>query len=135
MKVVRYHIGDEITYQIAGDGNYWYNGVINDIYVEDGFVILRDQIVKIEDIKAIRSFKTARFSRMISNTAFSFDVAWILFSVGTIPFGNTLAVADAIIVGSTFIVGALIRTMFRQRTYRIGGKRRLRLLDLNFSYP
>lgn len=141
VKTTKFYIGDEITFTLQDDSKYWYKGVIQDILVEEGLVLMRNQAVKVNEISAIRSFHPSRWSRPISSNLFVFAASWTLFKIATLPFNSgsvfdtKIGVADGVIVGSAVVLGFLIRKIFKYRTYKIGKKRRLRLLDLNFFGP
>ena len=65
-KVIKFYVGDELTYQIKGDKKTWYEGTINDLIVDENLIVFENRVVKMKDITAIRTFKHAKLSRSLS---------------------------------------------------------------------
>jgi len=134
LKTQRYYIGDEVIFQLEGEeDDYWYRERIIDILVEANSVLFTNRVIKISSITKIRSFKDRGWSRNLSSRAFLASGAFVAFSlIGSATTEFMLNRASAIIPGATIIVGLAIRLIFRRKTYKIGKRRRLRVLDLNF---
>ena len=132
-KVKKHFIGEELTFRLKDDKNYWYKDVIQDILVEEGIIIFSNRAVKLDEIDAIRSFKVARFGQSMSRNLFIFGASWTIFSLIGLPIGWNVGIGDAILVVADTIAAFLVRNLFRYRTFRVGKKRRLRLLDLNWQ--
>ncbi|MEM9919474.1 MAG: hypothetical protein AAF990_15330 [Bacteroidota bacterium] len=133
-KVTKYFIGDELTFRLKGEKDYWYQEVIQDILADDGLILFTNRAVKVSDIDAIRSYRIARFTRPFSRNLYLFATSWTVFSLLAIPtLGWEIGLADGIIVGTSLLSGYLIRRLFRYRTYRMGKKRQLRLLNLDWN--
>lgn len=134
LKTQRYYIGDEVIFQLVGDQeNYWYRERIVDILVDSKSVLFTNRVIKIADIGKIRSFKSQGWSRGLSNNAFVAAGGFVGLSLLASALTEfMLNSASVIIPGVTVITALVIRIIFRRKTYRMGKRRRLRVLDLNF---
>ena len=134
LKTQRYYIGDEVVFQLKGETeNYWYKERIEDILVDSKAVLFTNRVIKIADIAKVRSFKNRGWSRSLSDNAFVASGSFVglsLLAAATTEF--MLRTATVIIPGSAIVAGLIIRLIFRRKTYRMGKRKRLRVLDLNF---
>lgn len=132
LKTKKYFIGQDLVFQLNGKKD-WYHETIQDILVDEKLILFPTRIVKLEDITAIKSFKNRGWSRGLSNNAYVASGAFVGLSLFTTAIGYwELSPASIIIPGVTVVVAWIIRKIFKSRTYKIGKKRKLRLLDLNF---
>lgn len=130
-KTHRFYIGDPITFQLNGEKG-WYERTITDINVDANTLIFSNGSVSIDKIKKVRTFKNRAWSRALSTNAFYGAGSFVILSLlGTLA-DVSLSAATVIIPGTTVLVGLAIRFIFRQKTHRIGKRRRLRALDLTF---
>ena len=130
-KTKKYFIGEELTYQLEGDDD-WYTEVIQDILVEEESLLFPSRLIPISEIRKIKSFKNRRWSRGLSNSLFWFSGGFVglsLIAAATTTFtlGTNVWLFPAIAVP----VGFLVRWIFKSKTYKLGKKRKLRVLDLN----
>lgn len=134
LKTQRYYIGDEVIFQLSGElENHWFKERIVDIMVDSKSILFTNRLVKISDITKIRSFKNQGWSRGLSNNAFVAAGSFTGLSLIAAAFTEfMLSPATIIIPGTTIVAALIVRFIFRRKTYRIGKKRRLRVLDLNF---
>ena len=131
LKVKKYYVGDVLTFQLRGEGDYWFTEAIEDILQAEGLVLFAHRVVKVEDIVAIRTYKMKRWSVPLSKNLVRFGVSWgVLSLLGTLG-GVSLTWAAAIVPAGAFVIAGIIRVAFKKRTYKIGKKRRLRLLDMD----
>jgi len=134
LKTQRYYIGDEVIFQLAGETeDYWFREKIVDILVDSKAVLFTNRLVKIADITKIRTFKDQAWSKGLSNKAFLFAGSFMglsLIAAAVTEF--MLRTATVVIPGTVIVVTLIIRFIFRRKTYRMGKRRRLRVLDLNF---
>lgn len=134
LKVKRYYIGDELTFQLNGE-NYWYVETIQDILLKDNLILFSNRGVKPEEITAIKSFKNRRWSNAWGINLYVFGLGWGGFSLlgplAGIPLSN-LAWAVPVVAWTT---GFLIQKIFKSKKLKIGTKRRLRLMSLDFIGP
>lgn len=132
VKTKKYYLGEELTFQLKG-GSDWYTDVMIDIKVEEQIIVFSERYVKVEDIKTIKSYKNARFASRTEKTLYSFGAAWLLFSLGGTLAGEPLNDLTWKVPATSAGLGFLIKKLFYTRKYRIGKKRRLRVLDLSFN--
>ena len=106
---------------------------MTDIKVEEEIIVFSERFVKVSDIKTIKSYKNARFANRAEKSLYSFGAAWLLFSLGGTLVGEPLNDLTWQVPASSIGLGFLIKRIFYTRKYRIGKKRRLRVLDLSFN--
>jgi len=131
-KVKRYHPGEEVTFKIKGD-DYWYTEDILDVLIEDQIVLFTYRAIPIGDITHIRSFKQKKWSKPVGQQLYNFGAAWLLFSLGATIGGTPLSESSFTVPLAAGTLGFLVQKIFRHQTYKIGKRRRLRLLDLSFQ--
>ena len=131
-KVKRYYRGDEVTFKIVDDEE-WYTEEILDLLVDDGLVLFSYRAVPVENITHIRSFKMQNWSKPFGRQFYNFGLGWIVFSLGDALFGNPITSAIIYVPLTAGALGLIIQKAFRQRTFKMGKNRRLRLLNLNFK--
>ncbi|MCB0598381.1 MAG: hypothetical protein H6557_09915 [Lewinellaceae bacterium] len=128
------YVGDPITYQLRGE-DVFHSGFIEAIKVEDSILVLGDRYVKVQDISALRYERA--WPRATGISLFWFGVAWSGFAaVGTAVDGDSdthYQWSDAIVSATSIGLSFAIPRLFRNKTARIGKRRRLRLLDLRFT--
>ncbi|MEM9820601.1 MAG: hypothetical protein AAF985_05995 [Bacteroidota bacterium] len=130
-KTKKYFIGDVLTYQLEGD-DLWYTEVIQDILVEEESLLFPSRLIPIDQIRKIKSFKNRRWSRALGTSLF-------LFSGGFMGLSLIAAATTSFTLGTNFWLfpaiavplGFLVRWIFKSKTYKLGKKRKLRVLDLN----
>lgn len=134
LKVQRFYIGDEVVFQLEGETeNYWYRERIQDIMVESKSVLFTNRLIKIADITKIRTFNNQGWSRGLSTNAFVASGGFVGLSlIASAVTEFMLSPATVILPGVTIIAALAIRIIFRRKTHRMGKRRRLRVLDLNF---
>ena len=130
-KTIKYYIGESLQFQLNGDRSYWYEDVMQDILVEEGIVVFGNRAVKVESISALKSGNKRRWLNNFGNSLYVFGIGWAFFSLADLLVGGQLTWAAAIVPATAFALGWIIRKIGRPRTYKIGKKRRLRLLNLS----
>ena len=131
-KVKKIYVGEEMTYQIKGDKKTWYTGTINDLLIDENLIVFENRAVKMKDITAVRTFKNAQLSRSLSLQLFIFAAGFGGFTLLATAVGWWEITPFAIIaVGAAIVGGLLIRHLFKWKTYKIGKRKWLRMLDLN----
>ncbi len=131
LKIKKYYLGDVLTFQLKEEGDIWLTEAIEDIYQEKGLVLFANRVVNVDDITAIRSFRVQRWSRPLAKNLSLFGVTWGVLSLLSPLAGVPLTWAAAIVPTASFAVAGIVRILFRYRTYKIGKKRRMRLLDMD----
>jgi hypothetical protein len=126
------YIGEELNYRVKGDKT-WYEGTIQDILVDDGIVLFDQRYVRVDEITSLR--KRMRWSKPFGRQLYTFAGGWLLFSAGGTLVGWEFGWDTVIIAGAAVVTGFLIQKIFRFKKYKIGKRRRLRLLDLTITKP
>lgn len=133
-KVVKFYIGDELTYQINGDKKTWYHGTINDLLVDENMIVFENKVVNMKDISAIRTFKNARLSRTLSIQLYAFGLAFGgMSAIAALVGWWEITAFTVVVVGSALVLGLLIRHIFKWKTYKMGKRNWLRMLDITFQ--
>jgi hypothetical protein len=130
-KVRRFVEGDVIAYKMKGKQEGWKTEEIQKIMVENNILIMPNGMIKISDIDKLR------FERYFTNAAqkslYTFGMTWAFWkTVATVLKRDSFERRDAVIIGTSLGAGYLIRKLFKYRTMKMGYKRRLRVIDLNF---
>jgi hypothetical protein len=127
-------VGSQLIYQIKDD-DIWYEATIEDIQPEDGYLVLHNRLLNVNDITAIKTYENRAWSRDLSSKLYKFGGTWVVLGFAdyfifrlsddriTLPL---ILIPAGIAVGSAW----LIRTIFNEKIYRMKRKFRLRLLDL-----
>ncbi len=132
-KVKKYYIGDQLTFRIKAFGKAWLTETIEDIYLADNMILFNNRIVKLQDITAIRSYKRSQWSGPLAKKLYVFGLAWGGFSLlGTLA-GVPLTWTAAIVPGTAFATGFLLQKIFKHKTYKLGKRRWLRILNMDQS--
>ncbi|MEM1323891.1 MAG: hypothetical protein AAGG75_26765 [Bacteroidota bacterium] len=136
LKTKRFYIGETLTFRLNGD-KYWYEDVIKDILVDDGLVVFYNRAVKVEDISAIKTYKDAGWSRAWAWRLWVFGGAYAFFNFVALPFDLAVSINALTwqVPSVALIAGLALRLIFKSKKYKIGKKRRLRLMDLEFTKP
>ena len=137
-KVEKFYIGDELNYQIEGDNKTWYNGTINDLVIEENLIVFGNRAVNMKDISAIRTFKNAKWSRVMSFQLYAFAAGFGGISLLASLVGWwEITAFTIVVVGVAIAAGLLIRHLFKWKTYKMGKRKWLRMLDLTMKpvYP
>ncbi|MFK7809722.1 MAG: hypothetical protein AB8F74_18090 [Saprospiraceae bacterium] len=130
-KVKKYYIGDELTYKLKEFPDTWTTSVIEDIVMEENLVIFSNRTVNLKELISIRSFEPARWSAPIAKNLYRFGLSWGVLSLLAPLAGTPLTWAAAIVPAVAFVTGFLLKKIFRHRTYKLGKKRWLRMLNMN----
>ena len=133
LKSIRYFVGDEITYKLKSDPDYWYTEIISDVIPQDSIVILQIGYVHLKEIAEIKVTDARKWSVLIGNKLVQFGLSWGFWSVvgGTFsstPIGWAALTVPLVSAG----VGSIIKFLFKSKRHKIGKRKRLRLLDLSF---
>ena len=135
LKVRKFYIGDEITFQVEDFPDYWRTEIIDNILVEEEVLLFSQGMVNVGDIKAIRTYDTRPLANRASIGLYSFGAGWVFFSLADALLGGALTWSVAIVSGTAFATGFIFKQIFKHRTHKIGKRKRLRLLDLTFKKP
>ena len=130
VKTKKFYLGEEIIFRLKGS-KAWYNDIMIDIKVEENIIVFSERFVKVSDITMIKKYR--RGAKIAEGSLYSFGLSWLGFSLlGTldgVPLNDLAWKVPTSSVG----LGFLIRRIFNVKKYRIGKKRKLRVLDLSFN--
>lgn len=132
VKTKKFYLGEEITYRLKGSKDF-ITDVMIDIKVEEELIVFSQSFVKIGDIKTIKSYKNAQKVKYAQGSLYTFGAAWLLFSLGGTLAGEPLNELTWQVPATSLAFGFLIRRIFYVKKYRMGKRRRLRVLDLSFN--
>ncbi len=134
-KTDKFFIGQEFTFSLKEDPKYFFTETIQDIKVEEGFVLFTYRVVRLEDIAIIKTYKNNGWSKGISYSLFTFAAAWGGFSIiGSLVSDepeDDLSTKSWAVPAVAIGLGTALRLIFRQKKHKMGKKWRLRVLDLN----
>lgn len=134
-KTTKIPLGEEITYRLKGD-DAWHTRVIEDINVEQGLIVSVDRYIKIADIEALRYSRG--WPKAVGKQLFWLGAGWSLYGViGNLADGNpdtNYRWGDAAVTGTAWGLSLLLPKVFKYRKIKMGERRRLRAVDINF-YP
>ncbi len=131
-RTTKFFKGEELEYKLEGD-EIWYKGLIEDYNVDQNRIVLADRYIEVDKIEALR--KTRNWAKPAGKQLFYFGVAWSGFAfVGTHTDKNDdthYKWSDVAVTGTSWLAGWLVPKIFHYRTYKMGKRRRLRLLDIS----
>lgn len=130
-KVKKYYLGDQLTYKLKEFPDTWTTSTIEDIVMSENIVIFNNRSVNLSELIAIRSYKPSRWSVPIARSLYRFGLSWGVFSLLGPLAGFPLTWAAAIVPAAAFTTGFLIKSIFKHRTFRLGKRRWLRMLNMN----
>lgn len=133
-KVERFYEGAELIFQLEGD-EQWYEETIEEIFVEDNLIHFSNRVVSVSKIIAIRDFERTKFFRSMGNKLLIFAGTYAVFSVLATLVGWEINTDTAIIGGSAVGLGLLFKWIFKHKTWKIKGRKRLRVLSLDLVKP
>ena len=133
-KTKKFYIGSELTYRLANDKT-WYTDVIMDLFVDEGIIQFSRRLVKHGDIVAIKTYKNRRLALNIEGGLYTFGASWMFYSLGAVLFGTPITFTAVIISGTAVVLGWLARKIFYSKRYKIGKRRKFRILDLTPIAP
>lgn len=138
-KTIKFYQGNELTFQTK-DGQ-WYSRVIEDFNEENQWLLFIDGHTPMDEIIAIRMSKNKRWSRNLGNQIMGFAPLWAGYTAiaSLVDKEHRFSKGDYIIMGSAVATGALLRLLFKSKTYKFSkkgkpsNKFRLRILNLNLK--
>ncbi|NNE28324.1 MAG: hypothetical protein HKN16_01720 [Saprospiraceae bacterium] len=132
LKTDRYYEGEDLIFRLHGDET-WYQEQILEIMIEDELVLFENRVVPISKIRQIRNFQKGDFWRGLGNKLMAFGGAFLGFSLLGTLVDWELKADTFYISGGAAAAGGLLRLIFNHRTYKLGKKRWLRPMNLEFS--
>ena len=137
MKTKRLYEGDEITYKLKGEKS-WETATILKLIPEENIIVLDRLYIKLENIAAFKRKRNRQRALMYSNSLYTFGTAWTAYTAIddlVIQDRHSDWEAAAYVGGTSLVLGTLLRTLFKNKIYKFGKRRRLRILDLTPIAP
>ncbi|MEM6879052.1 MAG: hypothetical protein AAFY36_15305 [Bacteroidota bacterium] len=133
-ETLKFFRGDEISYQLVGD-ELWRTDPIQEIRYDINSVVLADRFITLEQIERIDLGKDS-FLQGAGLALQTFGAGWAFFGlVGYAVDGNPdtrFGRGDIIVSVGSMATGLLLSKVLSKQVYKLGNRRRLRIVDLNF---
>lgn len=130
-KTWKFYAGEVLDFEIDGQ---WVQRKILDFNLEQQVILFENGFIHLHEIDGIRTPGLKRAGKAFSATLWVFGASWVFWSLADWAVGGTLTMGTAIVSGTAFIVGSLVRLLFKKKKHKIGKGKRLRLLDVT-PYP
>lgn len=135
LKTVRFYAGDALTFRIRNDETGWHTRYIQDFDLVQDKIIFPNLDLPVDSISMIRLPRT-RAMHIIGRALQAGGINTILFSATYSAFDNREIDWTAMTTGAANIaVGTLFTSQFRTKRFKVGKRKRLRLLDISFPEP
>jgi hypothetical protein len=132
-KTEKIDIGSYLIYQVNND-NIWSEGFIRDLRVDQNIIEFDDRFVNLDDITALRYER--RWPKQLGTQLALFGVAWSGFAlIGTLTDNNpdtNYRWSDAVVTGASVGIGLSLPLFVKDKTVKLGKRKRMRMLDLSF---
>ena len=136
LRTIRYTEGDALTFQLRNDDKGWYERTIVSIDVSRNRLVFPDVVIHIDSIAMIKLERKAVAAQIIGTALQAGGINLILFTGYNAIFQDRALDWTAVSSGVLNIaLGTFLKKIFRYSVFRIGPRKRLRLLDLNFEEP
>ena len=135
LKSTRFYPGDELTFRLKNDDTGWYTRLIYDFDLENNLILVQGHELPLDSISMIRLPRT-KAMQIVGGALQVGGINMILFSAYYSIFRDYDADWSTILSGvANIAVGTALRSLFASKRFKPGKRKRLRLLDLNFSAP
>jgi hypothetical protein len=129
----RIEIYDELTFQLSNDDAGWYTRTILDLDPNAQLIFIGDTWVSVDDIVKIKLKRQRALANILGGALQVGGISMFLGDVWYTVAGNPEFSQGGMEFGVlNFAVGTAIRKVFAPIRYRMGTKRRLRVVDLTF---
>lgn len=132
-KTLDFHEGDVITVKLKGEEVYQ-QLQIQKLYPEANLIVTQLGPVKLDDIIRVRTFDNKGVGRYFAYMLWVFGAAWGGYSLlGYLVYAEPLTWGVLGVMGVSFLLGWFLKWILRRRTYKIGKKRKMRIIDINIK--
>ncbi len=130
-RTLKFTVGQQLTWQEHHEKE-WHTAKLVRIIPQDRLLVFDDRYVPLDRIAALRSFKGARWSKATAYQLYLFGVSWSVYALIADIFDPTdpYTKGDLAVTATAGVTGYLLYRLFRSRTYRVGRKWKLRIVDL-----
>lgn len=129
-KTIRYYLGSPLTYQYKSD-KMWYPGELADIQVEQQMLMMDLLLVPIDSIGALRMPKKP-ITRIGGAALFTFGASLTFASSMAILYGDK-GYNYPLLYSSALASAGLGMVLMRPKSVKLGGRRRLRAIEVSFG--
>ncbi len=134
-KSLDFHEGDEIVVRLKGETGY-HKLYIKKLYPEANLISTQLGTIELGQIERLRVFKTRKLGKILKYQFWTFGAGWAFYSVIAALFlGEPWLWSTAVVLGVAFLIGWIFGFSLRHKTYKIGKKRKLRIMDISFGKP
>lgn len=132
-KLVRFYPGNEVTFKL-NNAPGWFTRRINDINAEQNLILFeKEGFININDITHIQKTAAKAKWKGVGNSLYVFGLNWGFWSLGGTLLGDELTWLAAIVPATAFALGTVIKWLGKGKVWKMGKRRRLRVLDLGFG--
>lgn len=130
-RTTKFQPGDVLTWRMHGNKS-WHQSELIRLIPEDSIVVFADGYVSLGQIAAIRSFAGTRWSKPLAYQLYLFGASWNGYALIAALLDETdpYTRGDLLVTLSASGAGLLIHQLFKHRTFRMGKRWRLRIVDL-----
>lgn len=135
-KTIRFTEGDILTFRIRNDDKGWYERTIVSIDAAHGKIVFPDVVMHVDSLEAIRLEKKAVVAQILGTALQVGGINLLLFTGYDAVFRDRDLDWTAMGSGAlNIITGSVLKKIFRHAVFRINARKRVRLIDLNFTDP
>ena len=129
----KYALGEYLIVKTQSNSE-WHKIRLGDFLYEDSIILTDEGFLKISDITHIKDTRPVVYG--ISKGFQTFGLGYIVYGLlGSLSDnGRRFSTGDAVIGGTALVVGWGFKKAFYERSYAIGSRYRLRLLDLRIRF-
>lgn len=132
-KSMDFYEGETITVRLKGEDVYQ-ELQIKKLYPEANMMLTQLGPVQIDDIERLRTFNKKKTGKYLSYMLWVFGTSWGGYSlIAFLAFGEPLTWSILWVMGVSFLIGWILRRVLRRKTYKIGKKRKLRIIDMTIE--
>lgn len=132
-KTMDFYEGETITVRLKGEKVYQ-ELQIKKLYPEANMILTQLGPVQIDDIERLRTFNTRKTGKYFSYMLWIFGASWGAYSlIAFLAVGEPLTWGVLGVVLVSFLLGWIIKRILRRKTYKIGKKRKLRIIDMTIE--
>jgi hypothetical protein len=129
-KTTRYYLGSTLNYQYRSD-KMWYPGQLSDIQVDRQVLLMDQLLVPIDSIGALRMPKSP-LTRIGGGALFTFGASLTFASTIALLYGDK-GYNYPLLYGGALASGGIGMALMRPKSVKLGGKRRLRGIEVAFG--
>lgn len=132
-KTLDFHEGDVITVKLKGEETYQQLH-IKKLYPEANMILTQLGPVQVDNIIRVRTFKNKGVGKYLSYMLWVFGAAWGGYSLlAYLVYAEPLTWGVLIVMGVSFLLGWFLKWILRRKTYKIGKRRKMRIIDINIK--